>query len=211
MMRRMSKLMAAIYDRMMAGTEEACLAAWRAEVLAVAQGDVLEVGAGTGANLRHYPQAVERLRLAEPDPDMRRLLSSEAAKWTGMQVEVVDHTMEQLPYPSAVFDTVVCTLVLCSVSDPPRAVREAYRVLKPGGSLVFIEHVAAATGTSLRVWQGRIEPLWHRLAGNCHLTRMTERTIGEAGFSMVSIQRQSLRKALPFVRPSIRGVAEKRA
>ena len=136
----MSSLTSLFYDRMMAGTERACLAAWREEVLASAKGEVLEVGAGTGANLSHYPQGVERVRLAEPDPDMRVQLEQKARRTTGFKLEVCDHTMEKLPYDDAAFDAVVCTLVMCSVKSPTKAMAEVVRVLKPGGTLGLVAH-----------------------------------------------------------------------
>jgi ubiquinone/menaquinone biosynthesis C-methylase UbiE len=203
----MGWLAAAIYDRMMVGTEEACLSAWRETLLAQTSGEVLELGAGTGANLAYYPAAVERVRLAEPDPGMRGRLAVRAREQSRVRVEVADHAAERLPYDDGTFEAVVSTLVLCSVLDPAQALREVHRVLKPGGSFVFIEHVGAEQGSPRRLWQGRIEPIWTRVAGNCHLTRDTEGMIEDAGLTITSVERQSLRKAVPWVRPSIRGLA----
>ena len=200
--------MAAIYDPFMSSVEEACLEAWRAELLAGLEGEVLEVGAGTGANLRHYPEAVTRLVLAEPERHMHeRLLAKVRAG--AREVELSPAPADDLPFPDGAFDAVVCTLVLCSVPDPTAALREIRRVLRPGGKLVFMEHVAAEDGTRRRVWQGRVEPLWRSIAGNCHLTRHTEETIRHAGFTIESEKRESIRKAMPLTRPSIRGVATK--
>lgn len=205
----MSRLMAAIYDRVMAGTEQACLATWRAELLGGVRGHVLEVGAGTGANLDHYGDGVERLCLAEPDDGMRWRLQNKARRFPRLRCEIAEHTMEAIPHADATFDAVVCTLVLCSVHDPARALAEVYRVLKPTGELLFLEHVAAEPGTSRRRWQHRIDPVWHRMVGNCHITRDTAQSIEAAGLTFRSIERQSMRKALPWVRPCIRGVAGK--
>lgn len=202
--------MAAVYDRMMQKTEEACLAAWRTELVGRATGEVLEVGAGTGANVPYYTD-VERVLLAEPDAHMRERLEQSARRARGRRFEVAAHSAERLPYDDAAFDTVVSTLVMCSVADLASSLGEVQRVLKPGGRFVFIEHVAAAPGSSRRRWQGRIEPFWLLMAGNCHLTRMTEAAIAAAGLSIDTIERESLRKALPWVRPSVRGVAVKRA
>jgi ubiquinone/menaquinone biosynthesis C-methylase UbiE len=202
----MGWLLAAIYDTAMTEVERACLLDWRAALLRHAAGDVLEVGAGTGANLQHYPEAVTRLVLAEPDADMRRRLR-ERTQRHALAPEVSAFTMEDLGYPDASFDVVVSTLVLCTVERPERALGEARRVLRPGGKLLFIEHVAAEQHSSRRRWQGRIEPLWRRMAGNCHLTRDTEQSITDAGFAFASLEHESLRRAFPFVRPSVRGVA----
>lgn len=203
----MSWLMAAVYDRFMKVSEEACLGKWRAELLADLSGEVLEVGAGTGSTLSLYPKAVTRLVLAEPDPHMRRRLR-EKPRPAG--VEVSDASLEKLPFDDRSFDAVVCSLVLCSVRDQTAALAEIARVLRPGGRLVFLEHVAADGKPDRLKWQGRIEPVWKHLMGNCHLTRRTEAAIAAAGFEFERIERESIRKALPIVRPSIRGSARKR-
>jgi ubiquinone/menaquinone biosynthesis C-methylase UbiE len=202
----MPKLMAMFYDRTMKGVEQAGLAAWRADLLGDVAGDVLELGAGTGANLDCYGPGVTRLVLTEPDPHMRRLLERHAES-SALPIEVVDAPAERLPFPDGSFDTVVATLVFCSVADPTESLREVHRVLRPGGRLVFLEHVAAPHGTSRRKWQGRIEPIWRRVAGNCHVTRETAATIRAAGFAIERLDEASMRKAPPIVRPTIRGVA----
>jgi ubiquinone/menaquinone biosynthesis C-methylase UbiE len=204
----MSWLMAAVYDRFMKTSEEACLGKWRAELLADLSGEVLEVGAGTGSTLSLYPKAVTRLVMAEPDPHMRRRLR-EKPRPAG--VEVSDASLEKLPFDDRSFDAVVCSLVLCSVRDQKAALAQIARVLRPGGRLVFLEHVAADGKPDRLKWQGRIEPVWKHLMGNCHLTRRTEAAIVAAGLRIERIERESIRKALPIVRPSIRGVARKRA
>jgi ubiquinone/menaquinone biosynthesis C-methylase UbiE len=169
---------------------------------------VLEIGAGTGANLPHYPRAVERLVLAEPDPHMlgrlRRKPHPAAVR------DLVTADAAALPFADASFDFVVSTLVLCSVADPAAALREIVRVLRPGGALVYLEHVAAEEPGRL-AWQRRIEPVWSAVAGSCHLTRRTGETIRDAGLVVVDERRESMRKALPIVRPSIRGLARKPA
>jgi len=203
----MSWLMAAVYDRFMRGSEEACLSKWRAELLRDLSGEVLEVGAGTGSTLGLYPKTVARLVMAEPDPSMRAKL---AAKPKPAAVEISDASLDALPFKNASFDAVVCSLVLCSVRDQRAALAEIARVLRPGGRLVFLEHVAADGKPSRLKWQRRIEPVWKHLMGNCHLTRRTEAAIAAAGLDIERIQRESIRKALPIVRPSIRGTARKR-
>jgi ubiquinone/menaquinone biosynthesis C-methylase UbiE len=203
----MSWLMASLYDRVLRRSEAACLASWRAELLANVQGDVLEVGAGTGANLSHFGPRVTRLVLAEPDPHMRRRLR-EAMRRAGLaSAEMSDAPLGALPMAAASFDVVVSTLVLCSVPDLQAALADALRVLRPGGRLVFLEHVAAEENPARLRWQRRLEPIWRRMAGDCHLTRRTEEALAAAGFSIEWIRRESIRKVFPLVRPSIRGVA----
>lgn len=200
--------MAKIYDRFMEQTEAACLRAWRAELLADLAGDVIEIGAGTGSNLVHYGPEVRRLVMAEPDPNMRAQLEARVARGA-RAAEVIGSSADALPFDSETFDVVVCTLVLCSVPSPERTLGEVRRVLRAGGRLVFIEHVAADDRPARLRWQRRLEPLWVRMADGCHLTRRTDALIADAGFSIESLARESMRKALPFVRPSIRGVARK--
>jgi ubiquinone/menaquinone biosynthesis C-methylase UbiE len=203
----MSWLMAAVYDRFARESNKACLDRWRAELLRDLSGAVLEVGAGTGATLPYYPKAVKRLVLCEPDPHMRRKLQAKHDATGAKHVEISDASLEALPAVPASLDAVVCSLVLCSVPDPQAALKEIQRVLKPGGKLVFLEHVAADGKPNRLKWQRRIEPVWKHLAGNCHLTRRTEAAITAAGFKIARIERESIRKALPIVRPSIRGIA----
>lgn len=205
----MSRLFAAIYDPFMRASEQACLEAWRADLLSHARGEVLEIGAGTGANVPFYPPEVSRLLLTEPDRDMlarlrRRMPLSRAAR-----VEALTAPSDALPFADASLDTVVSTLVLCSVPDPAATLGEVRRVLRPGGSLLFLEHVAADERPARLAWQRRLEPFWMRVAGNCHLTRRTGDTIRSAGFHVEWETRESVRKAMPIVRTSVRGVARK--
>ena len=181
----MAWLMAKIYDGFMAKSEEACLAQWRRDLLAGVSGRVLEVGSGTGVNLAHYPDTVSELVLTEPDPHMRSQLEAKLRNASlSFATRVEDVALEALPFDDATFDVVVSTLVLCSVRDPVRAVEEARRVLKPGGELRFLEHVAAHDRPDRLRWQRIVEPVWKRAAGNCHLTRRTAETISAAGFEV---------------------------
>jgi ubiquinone/menaquinone biosynthesis C-methylase UbiE len=205
----MSWMLTAIYDRFMRQSEEACLTAWRAELLEPVRGRVLEIGAGTGANLPHYGDGVTRLVLAEPDPHMRKRLGRVMAGHERHPVSLSRAPAEALDFPDGAFDAVVSTLVLCSVADPHRALAEVHRVLEPGGRLVFIEHVAAPDNPDRLRWQRRIQPVWKYIAGNCHCARDTAAAMREAGFDIRSLARASVRKALPWVRPSIRGFAVK--
>lgn len=203
----MSWLFATGYDAFMRRTEQACLSSWRHELLAGLRGSVLEIGAGTGANLAHYPASLDRLVVTEADDHMlRRLERSSDAK----RAQIVRASADALPFADESFDTVVSTLVLCTVPDPTKALSEIFRVLIPGGKLVFLEHVGAETPSRAR-WQRRLEPLWSRLAEGCHVTRDTRASIARAGFTIESLVKEDMRKALPIVKPTIRGVARRPA
>ena len=201
----MAWLLAPLYDPIMAGVERSCLARWRRELLSAAEGSVLEIGAGTGVNLQHYPESVVRLVLLEPDPGMRRQLVDKSSHMG--HVEICEEPSESLPYDDDTFDTVVSTLVLCTTPQPALALAELHRVLRPGGRLLFIEHVVAKDSARYAGWQRRLEPLWKRCAGGCHLTRDTEQAIVDAGFELVEIARERMRKSLPLIAPTIRGSA----
>lgn len=201
-------LTASFYDFFMASTEAACLGAWRREILSDVGGRIVEIGAGTGANIRHYPQAISELIACEPDDFMRQRLEAQMSDWGG-KGQVLAAPGEALPIESGSMDFVVSTLVCCTVASPENTLSEAFRVLKPGGHLVFLEHVAAIGNPGRLKWQKRIEPLWKLVAGNCHLTRPTVETIHDAGFILGEVTRASMRKAPPFVRPTARGWATK--
>jgi ubiquinone/menaquinone biosynthesis C-methylase UbiE len=201
----MSWLLAKLYDPFMRRMEEACGNEWRRALLAGVRGSVLEIGAGTGKNLEHY-DANANLTLAEPDRHMRRLLEAAIAKVPEREATIVPWEAERIEADAKTYDAVVSTLVLCSVRDVAKVLGEIRRVLKPSGRLVFLEHVAATDPKRL-AWQRRVDPIWQKLAGNCHLTRDTENAIRRAGFDIEDVTRESARKALPIVRPTIRGHA----
>ncbi len=205
----MSFLTAFFYDQFMAKAEEACLQEWRHELLRQVDGEVLEIGAGTGASIKFYSDNVTRLVLTEPDKHMRKLLKEKVSSHDLENIGVVNGTAEHIEADDESFDYVVTSLVCCSVTDLKVCLREIARILRPGGGLVFLEHVAAADGTSRRRWQNRINPIWKTFMGNCHLNRETERAIVTEGFKIIEIERESMRKALPIVRPTIRGIAIK--
>ena len=205
----MSFMTAFFYDRFMANIEEACIREWRHELLGQVSGEVLEIGAGTGANINHYSDRVTKLVLTEPDEYMRKRLMPQVNSHDLRNIHVMGGKAEIIEADDETFDYVVASLVCCSVADPNAVFREIKRVLKQGGGLVFLEHVAAAEGTSRRCWQNIINPLWRTLMGNCHLNRETEQAILTAGFKIIQIERESMRKAPPIVQPTIRGVARK--
>ncbi len=174
------RLFAAVYDRLNAQAERPWLGSRRAGLVAQAGGEVLEIGAGTGANLRHY-RDVTRVVAAEPDPAMRGRLARHLPR-TGVPVEVSGASAEHLGFPDASFDTVVATLVLCSVADPDAALAEMRRVLRPDGRLLVLEHVRGE-GRRAR-WQDRVTPLWRRVGAGCHPNRDTQAAVVRAGFRL---------------------------
>ncbi len=205
----MSFLSAFFYDSLLAKSEEACLTEWRSELVKHVHGNVLEIGAGTGANILFYPKNGIELTLSEPDKHMRTQLE-EKVKDEGLDhVTISSHTIEENHKPDATFDCVVSTLVCCSVPNLASAFSEIKRILKPDGYFIFLEHVGAEKGTRRRRWQNRLTPLWCKISGNCHLNRETEIAFKNAGFTFKEIKRESMRKATPLVRPTIRGIAIK--
>ena len=205
----MSWFLAPLYDTFMKNTEAHCLAAWRKDLLQNATGRVLEIGGGTGVNLQYYPEGLKQVIVTEPDSGMKKQLDQKFDALEKSEFQTVDAKAEALPFNDASFDTVVSTLVLCTVQDPNQSMREIYRVLKPSGKLIFIEHVHAHDNPGRARWQKRIEPFWKHIAGGCHLTRDTLSEIEKVGFKIDKLNRQSLRKAPAFIRPSIRGTARK--
>jgi ubiquinone/menaquinone biosynthesis C-methylase UbiE len=205
----MSLLIAYFYDSLMAKTETACLREWRHELLQQVSGEVLEIGAGTGANIKLYPDNVSRLVVTEPDKHMRKRLLERVVDQRLGNVSVASGTAEKIEAEDESFDYVVASLVCCSVTDLQACLSEIRRVLKPGGGFVFMEHVAAAGGSPRRQWQNILNPIWKTFMGNCHLNRETERAIVTGGFEITQIKRENMRRAPSFVRPTIRGLALK--
>jgi ubiquinone/menaquinone biosynthesis C-methylase UbiE len=198
-------ILAPAYDRMSRSSEEAGLGELRQGLLADAAGRVLEIGAGTGVNLPYYGEAVESLVLTDPEPPMLRRLQR-AADENAPDAQVVQAPAEELPFDDDSFDTVVSTLVLCGVEDQPRALREARRVLRPGGRLLFIEHVRAEDDPSLARFQDRINRL-NRFVAGCECNRRTLAAIEAEQFEVSRVERTHTPKAPKFVRPLIVGSA----
>ena len=206
----MSFISAFFYDKFMKATEEACLIDWRKDLLKNVDGAVLEVGAGTGASLSLYPNSANlHITFSEPDVNMRNQLEEKVASKNLSHVSVLSCPSEKINCEDETFDYVFASLVCCSVNDVDVSLKEIHRVLKPNGRFIFLEHVAAKNGTSRRAWQNIINPLWRKLAGNCHLNRDTEHSIKSAGFTLSELKHESMRKAMPLVRPTIRGIAIK--
>jgi ubiquinone/menaquinone biosynthesis C-methylase UbiE len=189
----------------MAETEEAGLAGHREQLLGHVHGRVLEIGGGTGANLPYYPSDVEEIVITEPEEPMARRLQRKLPAHA-LPARVVSASAEKLPFENASFDVAVSTLVLCTVSVPALALAEIHRVLKPGGQLLFIEHVRAEDPKVAR-WQDWLNGLQRRVGHGCNCNRSTLASIEGAGFSVTSLERHRLPKAPPHVRPLILGSA----
>ena len=205
------RLFASFYDRALKASEENGLGEMRRALLAEARGRVVEIGAGTGVNLDLYGGGIEDLTLVEPDPHMgARLREHLAERCTDgpatPPARLVTAPAEAIPFDDGTFDTGVTTLVLCTVPDPVAAIVELARVLKPGGRLLFIEHVRADDPGSAR-WQDRFEKPWRFMADGCHCNRDTEANLRASPFSVETVEHGIFPKSLPIVRPLISGTA----
>ena len=199
-----SRLFATMYDRMSARAEEAGLREMRRNLLARAEGRVLEIGAGTGINMSHYGAGVDSLTLTEPERPMLQRLERRLHD-TGSTASVLRAPAEDLPFVDGSFDTAVSTLVLCGVDDQPRALRELRRVLRPGGRLLFLEHVRS-DDPSVAHLQDRMNGFNRFLVG-CECNRPTLSSIEAAGFGIDEVGHTELPKAPRFTRPAIVGIA----
>jgi len=193
-----------MYDRMSAGTEDAGLREVRRRLLAGAKGRVLEIGGGTGLNLPLYGPDIESLTVTEPAQPMLRRLDRKARNEAPL-AKVLRASAEELPFADDSFDTVVSTLVLCGVDDQAQSLREVRRVLRPGGQLLFIEHVRSDDPKVARM-QDRLNGV-NRFVVRCDCNRATLDTIEAEGFEVTKLERTVLPKAPPFARPLIVGVA----
>ena len=158
----------------------------REAVVPLASGAVFEIGCGGGLNQSFYDPA-KVTSFAGMDPSEKGLdFAREAAAGRGWQAEIRQGFGEEIPFAAGSFDCVVCTFTLCSVGDQAQTVRELHRVLKPGGRLLYAEH-GRAPDAGVAKWQDRIEPLWKRIAGGCHLTRPIGAAIAANGFEVAAL------------------------
>jgi ubiquinone/menaquinone biosynthesis C-methylase UbiE len=178
------RIMAILYDPFLWLGEIAGMRRRRSTLVGGAQGRVVEIGAGTGLNIAHYPDGIAELVLCEPEPGMRRRLAHRLQRHAGV-ARIVDAPAEQLPLADASVDTVVSTLVLCTVDDPERALREIARVLRPDGQLLFIEHVRSSS-RFLAAWQDCLFQPWRRFAGGCCCNRPTAELMRACGFAITA-------------------------
>ena len=203
-------IFARVYASVSPGMDQGGVAEHRRRLLAGLTGRVIEVGAGNGLNFAHYPPEVTGVLAVEPELHLRTLAQRNAAR-APVPVEVVDGVAEQLPAGEATFDAAVATLMLCSVADQQTALREMYRVLRPGGQLRFFEHVRADRPALAHVQSVLDATVWPTLCGGCHVSRDTAAAIRNAGFTIERLDRfrfPDTRRPLPSS-PHILGVASR--
>jgi ubiquinone/menaquinone biosynthesis C-methylase UbiE len=203
----MGRVLALFYDRLRAASEEAGMREERRRLLSHARGEVLEIGAGTGLNLPLYPPAVTRVVATEPDTQMARRLRRKARD-AHVPVELVVAPAEALPLASGSFDTVVGTLVLCTVADPAVVLAEVARLLRPGGSYLFLEHVRAHDAGLAR-WQDRLAGVWGVIGDGCHPNRATLAALRASPLTVFEVHEGQIPRTAPVVRPMITGVAHR--
>jgi ubiquinone/menaquinone biosynthesis C-methylase UbiE len=196
---------AACYDRVAERLEAGEHAERRAALVARARGTVLEIGAGTGLNLPHYREDVDDLVLTEPNVAMLDRLRPKLAAVRGRSPSLMRAPAEQLPFPDAMFDSVVATLVLCTVPDVRAALREIGRVLRPGGRLLFLEHVRSEDPRVARR-QDLVAPLWVHIGRGCHPNRDTAALL-QAALRIEQLERYAPETDPRFLRETITGAA----
>lgn len=163
----------------------------REKIVPLAHGRVLEIGIGTGLNLRHYDKSkVTKLVGLDPAMQMHKLAEKRRQE-SGMDVELVGLSAETIPLPDASFDTIVITFTLCTIPDPLAALKEMKRVLAPSGKLLYCEH-GAAPDENVFQWQKKMTPYWKRVAGGCHLDRDIPKLLLDAGFTLESLETRYL-------------------
>jgi ubiquinone/menaquinone biosynthesis C-methylase UbiE len=178
------RIMAILYDPFLWLGEIAGMRRVRSALVGGAHGRVVEIGAGTGLNVAHYPDGIAELVLIEPEPGMRARLARRLQRH-GRVASIVDAPAEHLPLADKSVDTVVSTLVLCTVEDPERTLSEIARVLRPDGQLLFIEHVRASSRFLAACQEYLLEP-WRRFAGGCYCNRPTAELMRDCGFTVAA-------------------------
>ncbi|MGV9678152.1 class I SAM-dependent methyltransferase [Nocardia sp. NPDC003482] len=200
------RVFASWYPNFMSRVDRAGQADMRREQLAHARGRTLEIGAGNGLSVPHYPGDLDALVLLEPNAALRARLAERTD--TPAAVTIVDGDAHNLEFPEGSFDTVTASLVFCSVRDPARALREVHRVLRPGGRFLFHEHVR---GTGVRAFfQDLLTPMQRRLADGCHANRDFESYLAATDFEIESIDHRQMPTMMSTIVPLVVGTARKR-
>jgi ubiquinone/menaquinone biosynthesis C-methylase UbiE len=194
------------YGQMMRRIDRRGLAEARRNLLLGAHGRVLDLGTGTGANLELFPANVDELVLSEPSSNMARILTRKLAEGGKGEIEVVQAPAEALPFAADSFDCVTCTMVMCTMPDPQAGLREVARVLKPGGKLLFLEHVRSGDPRVAQT-QDWLERPWRFLAAGCHCNRDSLRTIEASPLVVESVKRDLMPLAPRFMKPLVIGSA----
>jgi SAM-dependent methyltransferase len=203
-----SRAFAVLYDPFLWVGERSGMRGHRQQLLSRARGYTVEIGGGTGLNLPHYPDDLDELVLAEPDAAMRSRLDARLRR-SGRRARLVDAPAERLPFADGSVDTVVSTLVLCTVDAPDLALREITRVLRPDGQLLFIEHVRSDS-PALAGWQDRLAGPWRHFAQGCRCNRATAELIMTCGLDLEAVSEASWRAMPPIMRPLVVGRARNR-
>ena len=177
----------------------------RSETLQSAQGEVLEIGLGTGLNLPHYSAGVSRLRAVDPAPLLPERVTTRLAA-VPFPVEIMHLSAERLPYDEGGFDCVVSTWTLCTIPDPLQALREIRRVLKPAGRFLFLEH-GRSKNARTAAWQDRLNPIQQVIGCGCNLNRRIDRLIGQAGLEIVQLDRLVMEGVPRIAGELYRGIA----
>lgn len=194
------------YGAVMRRIDELGLAEVRRELLSEASGRVLDIGTGTGANLELFPAAVDQLVLSEPSSSMTQVLRRKLREQGRTDVEVFQAPAEALPFGAESFDYVTCTMVMCTMPDPEAGLREVARVLKPGGKLLFLEHVRSEDAGVAKV-QDRLERPWRFFAAGCHCNRDSLAAIEASPLAVQDFKRGRMPLAPEFMKPLIVGSA----
>ncbi|MGH3646572.1 MAG: class I SAM-dependent methyltransferase [Micromonosporaceae bacterium] len=183
-------IFARFFARVSPAMDQGGMAEHRSRLVAGLTGRVIEVGAGNGLNFDHYPTTVTEVVAVEPEPHLRRLAEQRAGD-APVPIRVIPGTAQRLPAADGEFDAAVCSMVLCTVPDQPRALAEVYRALRPGGELRFLEHVRAERAGLARTQRVLDATVWPLLMGGCHLHRDTAAAIETAGFAVAHLDRMS--------------------
>ena len=204
-----ARAFAVLYDPLLWAGEKAGVGALRQGLLTRASGTTVELGSGTGLNLRFYSETLDELILTEPDAAMRRRLARRLRR-EQRSSRVLDASGECLPFEDESVDTVISTFVLCTVDAPDVALQEIKRVLRPGGKLLFLEHVRSGS-PRLAHWQDRLAGPWQRFAEGCRCNRATGELVRSSGLEIEEMHEAGWRAMPPIVRPLLSGVATKAA